>query len=91
MRPFAFNTWVGVGTAVAALALLSVVLLPASLALKGLGLLLALFALAVSVFLQVRAGRRSTWDVIQDVDHESAPAPARALSGTIELRPRRVR
>ena len=57
----------------------------------GAALLLALFALAVSVFLQVRAGRRSTRDVIQDVDHESPPAPARALSGTIELRPRRVR
>ena len=89
MRPFAFNTWVGVGTAVAFLALLSVLLLPAGVALKGLGLALALFALAVSVFLQVRNGRRSTWDVIQDVDHE--PAPVRALSGTIDLRPRRSR
>ena len=89
MRPFAFNTWVGVGAAVAGLALLAVVLLPGSPALKALGLLLALFTLGVSVFLQVRNGRRSTWNVIQDVDHE--PLPAQALSGTIELRPRRSR
>jgi hypothetical protein len=89
MRPLAFNTWVGVGAAVAGLALLTVVLLPGSSALKGLGLMLALFALGVSVFLQVRNGRRSTWNVIQDVDHEAPPA--RPLSGTIELAPRRSR
>jgi hypothetical protein len=79
MRPPAFNSWIGVGMAVAAIAALSAVLLPSGLPLKGLGLLLALVALAVSVVLQVRNGRRSTWQVIQDVDHEPAPA-ARASS-----------
>lgn len=87
MRPFAFNTWAGLATAVAALALLSMVLLPAGVAVQGLGLTLALATLAVSVFLQVRRGRRSTWQVIQDVDHE--PPRASALSGTIDLHPRR--
>ena len=88
MRPIAFNSWIGVGLAVAAIATLSAVLLPSG-PLKALGLLLALVAVAVSVVLQVRNGRRSTWQVIQDVDHEAAPA--RAFSGTIELKPRRTR
>jgi hypothetical protein len=90
MRPPAFNSWIGVGMAVAAIAALSAVLLPSGLPLKALGLLLGLVALAVSVVLQVRNGRRSTWQVIQDVDHEPAPA-ARAFSGTIELKGRRAR
>ncbi len=94
MRLFVFNTWLGVGAAVAALALLSA-LLPAGVAVKGLGLALALFALAVSVLLQVRSGRRSTRQVLEDVDHE-APLAARSFSGTIDLgsrspRPRAVR
>ena len=90
MRPFAFDSWIGVGLAVASVVALSVLLLP-GLALKGLGLLLALAALAVSVFLQVRNGGRSTWQVIQDVDHEPVPLSARALSGTIDLKARHAR
>ena len=51
----------------------------------------ALDALAVSIVLQVRSGRPSTWQVIQDVDDEPSPAAARALSGTIDLGKRRAR
>jgi hypothetical protein len=91
MRAFAFNSWIGVALAVAALAALSVVLLPSGRALQGLGLALALVALAVSVVLQVRSGRPSTWQVIQDVDHEPPPVRAHAYSGTIDLKARRDR
>jgi hypothetical protein len=91
MRPFAFDSWIGLALAVVAVAALSALLLPSGLAVKGLGLMLALAALAVSVVLQVRSGRRSTWQVIQDVDHEPAPVAARALSGTIDLSRRRAR
>lgn len=95
MRPFVSKPWFGVGLAVALVVTLSVLLPPSGLALKGLGLVLALAALAVSVVLQVRSGRRSTWQVIQEVDHEPAPVPVpvpvRSFSGTIDLKGRPAR
>ena len=83
MRPFAFDTWVGVGTAVAALALLSVVLLPAGLALKGLGLLLAPQARRAGSGRVGRRLRRAAREAraLRDVrprDGEHRPLPALA-------------
>lgn len=91
MRSIVFDSWAGVAASVLVLTALSVLLLPPNPLLKGMGLLLVLAALGVSLLLQVRAGRRSTWDVIQAVDQEPVPVPARALSGTVPPRGGRSR
>ena len=73
------NLWVSVSAMIACFATVCVIVVPPDFALKGLAwVTLALSAAALSISLVVRrAGSRSTWDVIQDVEGEPQPAVAR--------------